>query len=133
LNESFCRESFILLSAISKLTNQQVRSVVALRSRTIHHVPVIAHQHPLLEQRCVRAGVAELPAQTVAHVVHLTAGVHVGIVAGTATLTGELGARHIHNWCGFVCSLQEMGEEKLLSFCFECIVVVVDDLYRFVG
>lgn len=52
-------------------TYKQIRVVVALRARTVHHVPVVADEHALLEQRRVRTRVAKLPSETVAHVINL--------------------------------------------------------------
>ena len=53
------------------LANQQIGVVVALSFRAIDHVPMVADEHPLLEQGGVRAGVAKLPSQAVTHVIHL--------------------------------------------------------------
>lgn len=53
------------------LTNKQVGIVVLLSIGAVDHVPVVADQHPLLEQCRVGARVAELPPHAVTHVVHL--------------------------------------------------------------
>ncbi|KAJ8952667.1 hypothetical protein NQ318_020982, partial [Aromia moschata] len=52
-------------------TDQQVSVVVVLRPTTVHHVPVIANQHPLLEERRVWTRVTELPSEPVAHMIQL--------------------------------------------------------------
>lgn len=53
------------------LTNQQIRIIVALRFGAVNHIPMIADQHSLLEQRRVRTRIAELSAKSVTHMIDL--------------------------------------------------------------
>lgn len=55
----------------TRITYQQICCVVALRFGAVDHVPMVADQHPLLEQRSVGTSVAKLPSQSVTHVVDL--------------------------------------------------------------
>jgi hypothetical protein len=48
-----------------------VGCVVELRSFAIDHEPVVANHHALLEERLLRAPIAELLASSGAHVIHL--------------------------------------------------------------
>jgi hypothetical protein len=48
-----------------------VGCIVELRSFTVHHEPVVANHHALLEERLLRAPIAELLAASGAHMINL--------------------------------------------------------------
>jgi hypothetical protein len=58
-------EGFVMLA------NQQIGAVVVLRVVTVHHVPVVADHHTLLEQRLFGTGMCETSALWVTHMVQL--------------------------------------------------------------
>ena len=53
------------------LADQLVGAVVQLRAVAVHHVPVVAHHHALLEERLVGTSECKPATLQVAHVVEL--------------------------------------------------------------
>jgi hypothetical protein len=53
------------------LSDELVSGVVLLRGVAVHHIPMIANHHALLEEGLVGAGVSIAASFQVTHVVHL--------------------------------------------------------------
>ena len=77
------------------ITYQQIRFVITLRFGTVHHVPMIADQHSLLEQSGIRAGIIKLPTRCIAHVVDLTFSFDVRIISRASSHAGKLSLGNI--------------------------------------
>lgn len=69
------------------LTDEPVETVVSLRFSAIDHVPVIADEHALLKECRIGTQVIVLTALLIAHVICLTVGFDVGVIACRSAAT----------------------------------------------
>lgn len=73
----------------SPFTYQQISRIIVFGFGAVDHEPMIADQHPLLEEGGIGTGVRELPPQGVAHVVQFASRVDISVIPRGTSLAGE--------------------------------------------